>query len=195
MRRIPWLLIGLLLSATLVLVLAWQNRELRQQKDALEKRAFEPYVGMWVPEIPAKSLDGAAVVIGTAPKQFQVLYFFTSTCPYCKQSAPLVRKLAEQLASDSTRVQMLGVADGESEAVRRYVNEHGFGFPVTTLSDRRKLALFKAQAVPLLVVVDAQGRVRHSHLGVFDRQDEMDAILKAVTPSQEAKAAKAAGPG
>ncbi|WP_242112187.1 TlpA family protein disulfide reductase [Luteimonas aquatica] len=184
LRKIPWLVLALLAAAALVVVLASQNRDLREQRDMLEKRAFEPYPGMWLPKVPATTLDGAKVELGTAPREFQLLYFFTPTCPYCKQSAPMVRQLAERLAGDADRVQLLGVADGRLDPVQRYVAEHDFDFPVVLLSDRRTLALFKAQSVPLLVVVDARGRVRHSHLGVFDRPEELDAMLKAVAPGQ-----------
>ncbi len=38
MRRIPWLLCGLLISALLVAVLAWQNRGLRSELAFLYQR-------------------------------------------------------------------------------------------------------------------------------------------------------------
>ena len=196
-RKIPWLPIALLLSLGLVVVLASQNRELRQTQVELQKRAFEPYAGMWMPEITTVALDGSPIRLGTAPARYQVLYFFTPSCPYCRQSAPAIRTLAERLAPESARVQMVGVADGQAEPVRRYAAEQGFRFPIALAPDKRTLALFKANSVPLLIVVDAQGRVAYSHVGVLGGQKALDQVLAAVhaSPPAVAGAGSGGGPG
>ena len=196
-RKIPWLPIALLLSLGLMVVLAWQNRELRQAQVELQKRAFEPYAGMWMPDVATVALDGSAVRLGTAPARYQVLYFFTPSCPYCRQSAPAIRALAERLAPQSAHVQMVGVADGQAEPVRRYAAEQGFRFPIALAPDKRTLALFRANSVPLLVVVDAQGRVAYSHVGVLDVEKELEQVLAAVRASPRAVtgAGASGGPG
>ena len=67
-----------------------QNRQLREERQWFVARTTEPYLGMYVPQIAVTALDGATHMLGTPAAQFQVLYFFTPNCPYCKRSAPSV---------------------------------------------------------------------------------------------------------
>lgn len=178
-RKIPWSLIALAVSLILLVILAWQNRELRRAQAELQKRAFEPYAGMWLPEIWTKTLDGVPIRIGTAPARYQVLYFFTPTCPFCRRSAPAVRALAQRLSRDP-RVQMVGVADAKPDAVRRYAAEQKFRFEIASISDQRVLAQFKANSVPLLIVADAKGQVKFARAGVIEDRIPLDDALAAM---------------
>lgn len=179
LRKIPWLAIALGLSLVLLALAYRQNRELRQARDELERRALQPYVEMWLPEIWTKTLDGVPIRLGTPPARYQMLYFFGPDCSLCPRSAPAVRALAQRLSRDP-RVQMVGVADGKPEDVRRQVAEYGFRFPVATLSDRRALGLFKAHAKPLLLVADAGGQVRFWHGGAIEDGVALDDALAAM---------------
>lgn len=175
-RKIPWLAIALLASLALLAVAYRQNRELRRVRDDLQQRSFQPYVDMWLPEIWTKTVDGSPIRLGTPPARYQVLYFFApAACPSCASSAPSVRAMAQRLNRDP-RVQMVGVADSDPVAARRYAAEQEFRFPVATLSDHRALALFKANSMPLLLVADAQGQVRYWHGGTIEERVLDDAL-------------------
>ncbi|WP_407351761.1 TlpA family protein disulfide reductase [Luteimonas sp. R10] len=181
MRKLPVLPIALLLSLALVAVLAWQNRELRTQRDWLAERATRPYYGMYVPAVPVEGLRGEALTLGGVSGDFQVLYFFTPQCPYCLASAPMVRALAGRLEDAfGERVQMIGVGDADAGPLAGYVREHGFDFPVAAVAERRTLMLFRGSSVPLVLVIGADGRVLHSHLGTIDTMDQVGSILAAM---------------
>lgn len=181
MRKLPLLPIALLLSLALVAVLAWQNRELRTQRDWLAERATRPYHGMYVPAVPVEGLRGEALTLGGVSGDFQVLYFFTPQCPYCLASVPMVRALAGRLDDAfGDRVQMVGVGDAKAGALVDYVREHRFEFPVAAVSDRRTLMLFRGSSVPLVLVIGADGRVLHSQLGTIDTMDQVGSILAAM---------------
>lgn len=175
-RKIPWLAVALLLALVLLGFQYRQNRELRQANDDLEKRAFVPFVGMWLPEIWTKTLDGVPIRLGTPPAEYQVLYFFAPSCAPCRSSASAVRELAQRLNRDP-RVQMVGVADGKPDAVRREVAGQELRFPIATLSDDRALGLFKANALPLLIVADADGQVKFWHGGAIENRVPLDDAL------------------
>lgn len=93
-RRFPWLWMGLLVACTLIAVLAWQNRQLRVQQHWLQTRISTPYDGMYVPRIEATDGDGRRHLLGAPHGPAQVLFFFTTTCPYCQRSAPTVLRAA-----------------------------------------------------------------------------------------------------
>ncbi len=87
----------------------------------------------------------------------------------------MVRALAGRIAAESRgRVQMIGVGQAPSGAVRDYAREHGFEFPVAAVEDRRTLMLFRGRTVPLVMVI---GAVRHWHFGTLDTREQVDTIL------------------
>jgi peroxiredoxin len=149
----------LLAACALLVVLAWQNRQLREERRWFVTRTTEPYLGMYVPKIAATALDGSALTLGVPAGDYQVLFFFTTTCPYCKRSAPTVVQAAQRLAAQGGRVQVLGVCQCSPDQTRRYAIEHRFPFPVTTLTERRALMLFRARNVPSMLALDRDGHL------------------------------------
>lgn len=179
-RRFPWSWLALLAACALVLVLAWQNRGLREERRWFVTRTTEPYPGMYVPRIDVPAVDGTPLTLGVPSAERQVLFFFTTTCPYCKRSAPQIVQAAQRLAAQQPRVQVLGVCQCSPAQAQRYAAEQGFTFPVTTLTDRRAVMLFRARNVPTLLALDREGRVRYARVGVFETTERMQDLMAAV---------------
>jgi peroxiredoxin len=188
MKRTSVLVIAALAAACLVVVLAVQNRGLRAERAALEARIRQPYPGMFVPQLTAAGIDGAPVGIATADTDLQVLYFFLPGCPHCAASATKINALAARLARDTGgQVPLIGVGNGSAAELLPYARDQRFAFPIAALADQRTLALFRASAVPLVLVVDRNGRVHHSALGAFDSDAKLEAVLAAVRAGRGAK--------
>lgn len=181
--RWPVIVLGvaLALSTALVVLLALEVRQLREDQRWLVERASEPYFGMYVPRVPVTALDGSTHHLGQPQGRFQVLFFFTTTCPHCRASLPLVKSIAGQLDRVSGgQAQMLGIAHDSPAAAAGYARRHGLPFPVVATSDRRTAMLFRARKVPLLLVVDGDGRVRYSRIGVVNSREGVTGVLSAV---------------
>jgi peroxiredoxin len=182
--------VALAVSAMLVAVLAWQNRGLRQDRSELVDRIRHPYPGMYVPVVDAKSLTGESIALGRPEVGRQVLFFFNHTCPYCLASAPTIADAGRELRSEFRgRAQMLGVCDCSEAQAGEYATRHSFDFPVVTMRDSRYLALYRARTVPVLMVVDREGRVRHALQGVFDKPQQVRKLM-AVLRDDDARPAK-----
>jgi peroxiredoxin len=178
--RWPVLAIAAVASAcALVLVLGWQNRGLRLAQRDLAERAELPYVGMFVPAVTARSVDGSAVTLG-APDDAQILYFFTPTCPFCQASIPAVVALAERARG----IDLVGVGTGKTEELRDHARVSGFEFPVVELADDRARALYRSRDVPLVLVVDRSGRVRYQHIGELAAHHVDEILAAAAIPAQ-----------
>jgi peroxiredoxin len=176
---LPW--IALLAASTLVAVLGWQNRGLRADRDWLTDRVSYAYPGMYVPLVKVRSVDGEAFELGAPRADYQVLYFFTHTCPYCRQSAPAVAETARTLQNRfGARVSMLGICQCTDDQAREYAKRHGFGFPVIAMNDRRNVMLYRARIVPVLLAVDRDGRVRHVAQGVFGSKEQTRGLVAAL---------------
>jgi peroxiredoxin len=172
---------ALMAASALVALLGWQNRGLRADRDWLTDRVSYAYPGMYVPLVKARSVDGIEFELGAPRADYQVLFFFTHTCPYCRQSAPAVAETARTLQHRfGARVSMLGVCQCTDDQAREYARRHGFDFPVITMSDRRSLMLYRARMVPVLLAVDRDGRVRYAVQGVFGTEEQTRGLVAAL---------------
>lgn len=186
------LTLGLLLACALVMVLAWQLRELRQERRGLVERVNDPFVGMYVPKVALTALDGNPVVLGEPRADYQVLYFFSPTCPHCLASLPMVKTIAAQVpAASNGRAEMIGVASASVADAGVYARAHALAFPIVANSEVRTAMLFRAHSVPLLLVIGADGRVRHARMGVIDEAADLRAVLAALDEPQRSGAAAA----
>lgn len=161
----------------LVFTLAWQNRQLQQENSVLSANMTAPYIRMWVPEINIETLDGDRVAVGKPQKNYQILFFFSPVCRYCYESLPAISHLVERV--DDT-IRIIGISNANLKETSAYVKQHKLEFSVAALADIRTLSLFRARVVPLILIIDNSGRVKHYHRGVLSTQDDVDAILAAV---------------
>jgi len=183
-RRIGhWLLwTGLVTASGLVVVLTTQNRALHHEVNDLRLRQHTLHAGLFVPAFRTVTLAGDSVTVGQAfAGGYQVLFVFTTTCPYCLATLPAWERIAEAAGAEaSTRVQVLGISLDSATATGAYVTQHGLTFPVLTFPDDKTARLYRADAVPVTVVVDPDGRVILGRPGGLT-DAAVDSILAAVS--------------
>jgi thiol-disulfide isomerase/thioredoxin len=127
------------------------DRELRSIDQAIE----------WLnsPPLTASGLRGKVVLID----------FWTYTCINWLRSLPYVRAWAEKYQNQGLVV--IGVHTPEFsfeknvENVRRAAKDMGIAYPIAIDNDYAIWRAFRNRAWPALYFVDAQGKIRHHHLG------------------------------
>ena len=72
-----------------------------------------------------------------------------------------------------------GVSLDSFEATRAYAMEHALTFPVVSLTERRARGLFRLRRVPQVLILNDEGRVAFTRLGVVESQAALDSILAA----------------
>jgi hypothetical protein len=164
----PALVIALTVAAVVVVALARQKQSLEARYRELAARLDHPYVGMYVTVIRAPSVQGDSILIGAPGEgERQVLLIFDTRCPYSRNSLPWWNGLADRLAGDSP-VSIYGVSLDSLEATRVYAMEHELAFPVVSLTQPRMEGLYRLQRVPQIVILDDEGRVAFTRLGVVE---------------------------
>lgn len=79
--------LGAVLLAGTVLALGVQNRSLKERQRAIVRRFTQPHPGMLVPAFTTTTMAGDTITIGAnVDDGRQVLYFFTTTCTYCRST-------------------------------------------------------------------------------------------------------------
>src|SRR3712207_6696625 len=125
MERIGKLLPALALTAAaaLVVVLSLKVRDLNDRYAKLFERATRPYAGMFVPTFQTSTLTGEPVTVGRSEGQGrQVLFVFTTTCPYCMSTLPAWREITAKLDTvRSVPVAVYGISLDSVPVTRQYV--------------------------------------------------------------------------
>lgn len=175
----------LLVATPLVYRLADQNDELVQRLTNLREATRKPLPGYAVPTFTAPTLEGDTVTVGqTSPGQRQLLFVFTTTCPYCQATLPAWKHLASRVQADpglDREVEVLGISKDSLAATRAYRHEHDLEFPILQFPRRKLVRLYRGGAVPLTMILDADGVVEYSRIGQIDLETAaMDSVVSAL---------------
>ena len=164
----------LLISLVLLALLTWRIRQVRAAHRELFRRTTHPHVGLYVPTFSTTSLTGSTVTVGrTAAGQKQLLFVFTTTCAYCRATLPAWSRLATTVdSSHSVRVEVLGISLDSAEITRSYSTNHELRYPVVLFPEPKLRPMYRANAVPLTMLLDHEGEVLYSRFGVLDRAAE-----------------------
>lgn len=163
-------------AAGLAGFLALEQRDLERRYEELLQRALHAHAGMFVPAFETHTVRTAEpLAVGDPPAgRPDILYFFTTTCPHSRASLPAFQQIAAR-AGPHGRV--VGIALDTASAARSYAEEHGLEYPVVSLLDRRLVSLYRVRRVPLVMVVDAGGRVLYARQGALESAAAVDSVL------------------
>jgi len=173
---------GLLVSALLIVRLSVELRTVTGNHAELLERLRSPHAGYMVPTFETETVAGERMTIGEAsPGSRQLLLIFDTECPFCRASSAAWKEIAGMIRSRVRGTSVLGLAVDETDGpIRAYRREHGFDFPILRFPQPKLQRLYRATAVPLIVLLDSDGRVLYSRLGVLDEPAAIDSVLAAV---------------
>jgi peroxiredoxin len=145
----------------------------------LSRRSSGPDVGIQAPDfdLPLVNASGQRFQLAAARGMPVVIEAFTSWCSACERAAP---RLAEAAKAERRRdVRFVGISLDESAAAAERA-KHDWKMPYeVALDDGSFGRTFSIKLLPTLIVIDAEGRVRHVTSGRIDR-DELEEQLSAL---------------
>lgn len=125
-------------------------------------------------------IRGQTFRIGDISCRLLLLEVIGVYCPGCYRQAPLFNTLFSRIEKGKLKgqVKMLAVAAGGSVTEIQYLNEQGpYSFPVVPDPSFLAHKLLGEPRTPFTMLVDPQGKVLHTHMGVVE---DIDAFLKLV---------------
>lgn len=193
---VPWVLLSL--SAAMLVALGVKYRTLRE--GFLEHRRADTRIqrGAYVPSFTGVSTAGDSLTVGVpSAGRRQLLILLTSTCPFCRETLPVWKGLAERLSGLSSAgqgVRVLGLTTDSMSVATKYAEANDLPFPLVPFPNRKLASLYRGFTVPQTIVIDAEGRVVFARHGVIGTAQAADSIVAALTAS-EAPRNTASGPG
>ena len=187
-RIVRWVMAaGLVVGATLVVVLSQRLTRLTHEYQVLQRRASTLTTGTMVPTFQAVTLTGDTLSIGERKDGGrQVLLLLNTTCAFCQATLPVWAQLADSIRQVSPDVEVIAVSLDSLDATRRYAEEQGLNMPVVTVPTRKLSRLLRASRVPQTAVVDHEGWVLYGWTGLIAAEAIWDSIFIAITAAQPA---------
>ena len=161
----------LLVAATAALCVLAPGRA-RAQEAGIKLNAVAP--GAMVETLDGKQVDLASYLRRTPV----VLEFWATWCPLCKELEPQLQAAREKYTGRVTFVSV-GVKDNQTpDKQKAYAEAHHLGGEFVFDRDGKAVAAYQAPHTSYLVVIDADGKVVYTGVGV--KQNVDDAVAKAL---------------
>lgn len=161
---------SLLALCAVVLLLVQENAELRQDLVAAAPTLpTGPEPGATFSSLAVKQLDGQAKTLELADGKDRLVFFFTTTCPSCRENQSAWKAIHEQAQGD---VDIVAISFDSVEDTAAYRQEHDLSFRVLVAEDPATAAReLGVPAVPTTVRLGADGTVEASWVGVLSTEE------------------------
>lgn len=120
--------------------------------------------GQQAPDFALKSSTGENLRLSEYRGDVVMINFWATWCGPCRQEMPLLDDLYARY--ERVGFTLLGVnIDDDSRRAMQMIDELGVNFPVLFDASKNVSKLYDVQAMPVTVLVDREGTVRHIHHG------------------------------
>lgn len=126
--------------------------------------ASSELTGQPAPDFALKSSTGDNLRLSEHRGDVVMINFWATWCGPCRQEMPLLDELYQRY--ERVGFSLLGVnIDDDSRKAMNMISELGVNFPVLFDSRKEVSKLYQVDAMPVTVIVDRDGKVRHVHQG------------------------------
>jgi thiol-disulfide isomerase/thioredoxin len=131
--------------------------------------------GESAPDFTVKSLEGKQFRLADLKGKPVLLDFWASWCGPCKQSMPVVEKIAKDYKDQLT---VLGVnAAEEREVAAEFLKRNPMSYPSALSTDSTVLKDYKVDALPTFVLIGADGKIAAYQSG-YGGEEMLRAMLQ-----------------
>ncbi|HET6569069.1 MAG TPA: redoxin domain-containing protein [Rhodothermales bacterium] len=109
-------------------------------------------------------LDGGTMSLASLRGKVVLVNFWATWCGPCRVEMPMLQKLYEEYRDEGFEVVAVSVGEPRTD-VAPFVKTNGFTFPVLLDQDTAIANAYMAGAIPMSVIIDRDGVVRHLFSG------------------------------
>ena len=170
-------------SAALLFFLASCSKPRELKSEAQRKLA---------PNFSLKDADGNPVNLADYRGKVVLVNFWATWCGPCEVEIPWFVEFEQKYKDQGFAVLGLSMDDDGWKAVRPYIASHKINYRVMIASEVVSQQFGDIDSLPTSFVLDRQGRIATNHVGLVDKRDYQNEILKLL---EDAKSAAVADPG
>jgi peroxiredoxin len=172
-------------SSALLLFLAGCSHPRELKSEAQRQKA---------PNFTLKDADGNPVHLTDYRGKVVLVNFWATWCGPCEVEIPWFVEFEQKYRDQGFAVLGLSMDDDGWKAVRPYIASHKINYRVMIASEVVSQQFGDIDSLPTSFVLDRQGRIATNHVGLIDKRDYQNEILKLLEVPKTA-AVRHAGTG
>jgi peroxiredoxin len=146
------------------------------------------------PNFSLKDANGDAVSLADYKGKVVLVNFWATWCGPCKVEIPWFVEFEQKYKDRNFAVLGISLDDDGWKAVRPYVSDHKINYRMVLGSEVVSQQFGGVDSLPTTFILDRQGRIAASHVGLVDKSDYLNEILKLLDDPKQA-ARDGAAPG
>ena len=134
------------------------------------------------PDFVMKDGDGNDVLLSSLFGKPIILNFWATWCPPCKAELPDFERAFKEYG-DKVQFIMLNQTDGGRDTVdvvNKFIADNGYTFPVYFDTTLAATYAYQAFSIPTTVVIDADGKIVDTHIGMISGEKLVSLIEKVI---------------
>ena len=135
------------------------------------------------PRFNAKTTSGEKFDNASIKGKVVLLEFWTTWCGYCREEAPFVDKISQELADKGLLVLAVNVAESK-KLVKKYLEQHPRTVRIVLTEDTNLAAMYQATVYPIYVVLDRDGNIAGTQRGAAGEPALRNLLAQAGLPSE-----------
>ena len=135
------------------------------------------------PRFNAKTMAGEKFDNAAIKGKVVLLEFWTTWCGYCREEAPMVDKISQELADKGLLVLAVNVAESK-KLVKKYLEQHPRSVRIVLTDDTNLAAMYQATVYPIYVVIDRDGKVAGTQRGAAGEDALRSLLAQGGLPSE-----------
>ena len=125
-----------------------------------------------------QDMDGKKVNLADFKGKPVLIDFWATWCPPCRDAIPAIEKLHKTYSGKGLVVLGISLDQGGWDDVKSFIAEYGITYPVLKGTEE-VAAQYKVRTIPMLVIVDKEGKIYKRYLGFGDDQ-QLEKEIKSV---------------
>ncbi len=171
-KNVIWILAGILFALASIWIHYLVKVEMAPGGHASTGELGDLQVGGESPDFSGTDLQGRQVALSEfRDRKVVVLDFWATWCGPCLMAMPALQELSDEFGAHDVEVLAVNIRENP-ERVRDFIERKGYTFRVVMDRDGAIGDRFGVTAIPVLVVVGADGRVEWIKLGYSPKNDD-----------------------
>jgi len=121
------------------------------------------------PEFSLTDLMGNDISLSDFQGKVIFLNFWATWCPPCRTEIPGFVNVFEKYKTKGMQIIGISVDRIKPEKVFEFVKEYKINYPVIMADSELVRKYEPGRAIPVTIIIDSQGRIRHKHIGYMDK--------------------------
>ena len=139
-----------------------------------------PEIGGKAPDFTAETMDGSSISLSDFKDKRVIMNFWSTRCGPCVMEMPHLQDVHDKLSGQGLVVLAINVSDSAS-VTKEFINGQGFTFPVVMDSQMEIFGQYcLPQAIPITILIDAEGIIKATRVGAFQSSDEIEDMLDSL---------------